>query len=65
MSKGVYTISNTVLANLNKNDSIALLFWSTDSETHIGDPTFVKGLLPSGLVPTEATASIVFTRISA
>ena len=60
----IYTISNTVLVNLVAKDSIALLFWSSDSNTRIGDPSFVKGILPSGGTPIEATASIVFTRIS-
>jgi len=65
----IYTISNTVLSALNANDSVALLFWSNYSGTHIGDPTFLKGFLPgpsgaTGPAPTEATASIVFTRIS-
>ena len=60
----IYTISNTVLCDLSMNDSVALLFWSTDIGAHIGDPSFVKGLLPSGVVPAEATASIVFTRIN-
>jgi hypothetical protein len=63
-SNHIYTISNTVLVNLVAKDSIALLFWSTDSNTRIGDPSYVKGVLPSGGTPTEATASIVFTRIS-
>ena len=60
----IYTISNTVLVHLNLKDSISLLFWSTDSNTQIGDPSFVKGILPSGLIPVEATASIVFSCIS-
>jgi hypothetical protein len=61
----IYTISNTVLTNLQKNDSISLLFWSTDLGTHIGDPSFLKGKLPkNNIVPTEATASIVFTKIT-
>jgi hypothetical protein len=63
-SNHIYTISNTVLVNLTVGDSIALLFWSRDLGTHIGDPAFVIGLLPNGNVPNEATASIVFTKIS-
>ena len=63
-SNHIYTISNTVLVYLVTGDSIALMFWSGDAGTHIGDPSFVKGKLPSGVVPTEATASIVFTKIS-
>ena len=61
----IYTISNTVLVNLSTNDSISLLFWSNDLGSHIGDPGYLTGKLPvSGIVPTEATASIVFTKIS-
>jgi hypothetical protein len=63
-SNHIYTISNTVLAFLRKSDVLSLMFWSSDIQTKIGDPTFVKGTLPSGAVPTEATASIVFTKIS-
>ena len=61
----IYTMTNTVLASLTASDSISLMFWSTDPGTHVGDPSFVKGHLPLGnVVPTEATASIVITRIS-
>jgi hypothetical protein len=61
----IYTISNTVLVNLITNDSISLLFWSSDANTHIGDPSFITGTLPIGNgIPTESTASIVFTKIS-
>jgi hypothetical protein len=60
----IYTISNTVLVKLNNGDHISLLFWSTDKGTYIGDPTYVKGILPNGTIPEEATASIVFTKIS-
>jgi hypothetical protein len=60
----IYTISNTVLVDLSASDSVSLLFWSGDIGTHIGEPSLVTGILPSGQVPTEATASIVFTRIS-
>jgi hypothetical protein len=60
----IYTISNTVLTNLIVGDQISLLFWSSDPKSKIGDPSFVKGLLPNGQIPLEATASIVFTRIS-
>jgi hypothetical protein len=60
----VYTISNTVLCDLSGNDSVSLMFWSNNIGSRIGDPTFLKGTLPSGVIPTEATASIVFTRIS-
>jgi hypothetical protein len=61
----IYTISNTILVNLLIGDSIALLFWSNDLGTRVGDPSFLTGKLPVGLiVPTEATASIVFTKIS-
>jgi hypothetical protein len=60
----IYTISNTVLTTLFSGDVISLLFWSNDPNTKIGDPSFVKGLLPNGSIPLEATASVVFTRIS-
>ena len=61
----IYTISNTVLVNLLVGDSIALMFWSNDAGTRVGDPYYLTGKLPLGLiVPTEATASIVFTKIS-
>jgi hypothetical protein len=41
------------------------MFWSGDIGTRIGDPTNITGKLPLGnVVPTEATASIVFLRIS-
>ncbi len=63
-SNHIYTISNTVLANLNANDSLSLMFWSSDINTKIGDPTFIKGKLPSNTIPIEATASVVFTKIS-
>ena len=63
-SNHIYTISNTVLAELFTGDIISLLFWSGDLGTHIGDPSFITGVLPSGVFPLEATASIVFTRIS-
>jgi hypothetical protein len=61
----IYTISNTVLVELLLNDSISLLFWSSDPNTKIGDPSFLTGILPTvGGSPTEATSSIVITRIS-
>ena len=60
----IYTISNTVLVDLTVGDRISLLFWSNDLGTCIGDPIFLKGILPNGNVPNEATASIVFTKIS-
>jgi hypothetical protein len=61
----VYVMTNTIITSLTSSDSIALMFWSTDPGTHVGDPAFVKGQLPlNNVVPTEATASIVFTRIS-
>ena len=62
-SNHIYTISNTVLASLNANDNISLMFWSEDIGTKIGDPTFLTGTLPNGTTPNEAIASIVFTRI--
>ena len=64
-SNHIYTISNTVLANLTVGDRISLLFWSNDTGTRIGDPSILTGFLPgSVIVPTEATASIVFSKIS-
>jgi len=60
----IYTISNTVLCNLVINDHVSLLFWSNDIDAKIGEPTTITGLLPSNLVPSEAVASIVFSRIT-
>ncbi len=62
-SNHIYTISNTILALLDINDNVSLLFWSEDIGTKIGDPTFLTGILPNGTTANEATASIVFTRI--
>ena len=63
-SNHIYTISNTVLASLTVGDRISLLFWASDQGTRIGDPTFITGLLPNNTIPTESTASLVFTKIS-
>jgi hypothetical protein len=60
----IYSISNNVLVNLVLGDEISLLFWSNDLNTQIGDPTYITGLLPNSTVPTETTASIVFTKIA-
>ena len=60
----IYTISNTVLAQLNTGDLVSLLFWSPYVGTQIGDPSLVTGILPNGSVPNEATASISITKIS-
>jgi hypothetical protein len=60
----VYTISNTVLVDLSVNDEISLLFWSGDTGTRIGDPSKLTGILPNGTIVNEATASIVFTKIT-
>ncbi len=62
-SNHIYTISNTILVNLNTNDSLSLMFWSSDIGTRIGDTSFIRGLLPNGVAPSEATASVVFTKI--
>ena len=63
-SNHIYTISNTVLVDLSLNDKISLLFWSGDAGSRIGDPSNLKGLLPNGNQVKEATASIVFTKIT-
>jgi hypothetical protein len=63
-SNHVYTISNTVLVDLSINDEISLLFWSGDIGTRIGDPSKLTGILPNGTNVNEATASIVFTKIT-
>lgn len=60
----IYTISNTVLCNLTIQDHVSLLFWSDDIDAQIGEPATITGLLPSNLVPNEAVASIVFSRIT-
>ena len=63
-SNHIYTISNTVLVDLLINDNISLMFWSADIGTRIGDPVRLTGKLPNGDGVTEATASIVFTKIT-
>jgi hypothetical protein len=63
-SNHIYTISNTVLVNLALNDRISLLFWAGDIGTHIGDPSQLTGKLPNGNNVKEATASIVFTKLT-
>jgi hypothetical protein len=60
----IYTISNTVLCELSALDNVSLMFWSTDIGARIGDPSFIKGLLPNNNNVVEASASIVFTRIT-
>ena len=60
----IYTISNAVLVKFSKGDRVSLLFWSSDPDTQLGDPSLVTGILPSDEIPTEATACIVFTRLS-
>jgi hypothetical protein len=55
--------SNTVLVNLTKGDSIALLFWSNEQFSEIGNQCIKTGILPSGIRPKETSASIIFTRI--
>jgi hypothetical protein len=63
-SNHIYTISNTVLVDLDLNDQISLMFWSEDIGTRIGDPIQLTGKLPNGNSVPEATASIVFTKIA-
>jgi hypothetical protein len=63
-SNHIYTISNTVLVQLFTGDNISLMFWTTDLGANIGEPSTLTGQLPFGLVPAEASASIVFTRIN-
>jgi len=60
----IYTVSNTVLSYLTVNDSISLLYWSNEINTHIGSPLTITGVLPNNILPIEATASLVFTRIT-
>ena len=60
----IYTISNTVLSQLESGDRVSLLFWSNNLEAHIGDPSYLKAVLPSGDSAREATASIVITKIN-
>ena len=62
--ENIYTISNTVLVDLDLNDQISLMFWSEDIGTRIGDPIQLTGKLPNGNSVPEATASIVFTKIA-
>jgi hypothetical protein len=64
-SNHMYTISNTVLSSLTANDTISLLVWARNGNgAQIGSPTDQSGLLPSGVTPKQATATIVFTRLS-
>jgi hypothetical protein len=63
----LYSISNTVLLRLAVGDKISLLAWVSDSDGSIGDPSALsifQPVMPSGAVPNEAVASLVFTRIS-
>jgi hypothetical protein len=52
------------LAELFIGDSISLLFWSGDIGTIMGNPTKILGIMPNGLIPIEAIASLVCTRIT-
>ena len=56
-------LTNSVLVNLNMGDSISLLFWSDYIDSQIGDPTALTGQIAPGVVPNEATASIVIMRV--
>jgi hypothetical protein len=65
----IYATSNTILCQLAANDLIQLAFWGSDMDAHIGEPSLLtttyKPTLPgTTIVPSEATASIVFSRIS-
>jgi hypothetical protein len=63
----LYSIQNTVLLRLAVGDKISLLAWVSDSDGSIGDPSALsvfQPTLPSGAIPSEAVASLVFTRIS-
>jgi len=61
-AKYQYSLANTVLVQLIVGDILSAWIWSNDTETQVGDTTLL-GTLPGGVVPTEATATVVFTRI--
>lgn len=63
-SNHIYTLANTVLCHFNTGDIISLMFWSSDIGAFVGDPTKLTGKLPSGVVPTEATATIRLSGIA-
>jgi hypothetical protein len=58
-----YSNTNTVLVELAKGDSIALLFWSNNHTTQIGKTHCMKAIMPNGTFPKETTASLLITKI--
>ena len=60
----VYTLSNTILINVNQGDYLSLLFWGNDQNTRIGYRERTPGILPNGQIPIESTASIIIIRLS-
>ena len=59
----VYTLSNTILININPSDNISLLYWGNDTNTRIGYREKTPGILPNGEIPIESTASLIITRL--
>jgi hypothetical protein len=63
-----YVLSNTILCQLSVNDIIQLAFWCSDMDGHVGDTSILgtyQPVLPgTNTVPTEASASLVLSRIS-
>ena len=60
----VYTLSNTILININQGDILSLLYWANDNNTRIGYREKNAGLLPNGEIPIESTANLVIIRIN-
>lgn len=65
-SNHIYTIANTVIVFINKDDVIQLLFWSDDATaTHIGSiGDMPSWLILNGSPVKEATASMVITGLT-
>jgi len=65
-SNHIYTVANTLLLQIPENGTIKLLWWASDTNAKIGEPTSLKGKLPPTYAasPAETTASMVITRIS-
>jgi hypothetical protein len=70
-SNHIYTVPNTVGVVLMAGQQLSLYFWTSDRNAHIGEPGAITGRLPAippallGVIPTEATASMVVTRLVA
>ncbi len=60
----VYSCANQVLVNLRASDKVALMFWSTDNTTSLGNSTIIQGKLPNGSKPTQCCASFTIVRVT-